>query len=107
MDKEEKFLIDEIVNGSPKWPTEDRKGSAALVYHAKLQAMFETMDAKKFINHGERIMNKDELLRLVIFYSLTVITFVVTCATTLLSWTVRGCVIAEEFLEQQTNKFRS
>lgn len=100
MDKEKKFLIDEIVNGSPKWPTEDSKGSATLVYHPKLHANILS-------NHGERTMNKDELLRLVIFYSLTVITFVVTCATTLLSWTVRGCVIAEEYLEQQTNKFRS
>ena len=52
-------------------------------------------------------MDKDKVLRLVIFYSLTVITLIITVATTLFTWAAHGCGIAEGFLEKQTNNFRS
>ena len=51
-------------------------------------------------------MNHEQLTTNIKLYASLVAAFIFTALTTLFAWITRGCEIAENFFEKQTDKYR-
>ena len=84
--------------------------------HEQYRAMSEAMEGKSELirklakDHNAQLwdptMNHEQLTTNIKLYASLVAAFIFTALTTLFAWITRGCEIAENFFEKQTDKYR-